>query len=298
MPPPLLKISAPVSAQAADAVSELFERVFGAPPVIYHDARTRRTTVSAYLAQRSDWRDETRAQLAAGWAHIRQCGLEPGRASVTAKQIRHEDWAESWKRHFHAMEFGRALLVKPSWIRRAPRAGQQVVILDPGLSFGTGQHPTTGFCLEQIVACRKAGAAQSLLDIGTGSGILAIAAVKMGYAPVAAFDFDPESVRVAKANARVNGIGRQLQITQRDLMREPLRHVQKYDTVCANLIHDLLIIERARIVSRLKPGGMLLLSGILREQFPAVARVYQEAGLRLISSGRKREWQSGAFRRI
>jgi len=298
---PLLKISAPVSAQAADAVAELFGRVFGTSPILYHDARTNRITVSVYLAQPSVWRDEIRAQLDMGWSHIRECGLHPGPARVTAKKIAREDWAESWKRHFHAMEFGRSLLVKPSWIRRAPKAGQQVVILDPGLSFGTGQHPTTGFCLEQIVACRQPGTVQSLLDIGTGSGILAIAAVKLGYSPVAAFDFDPESVRVAKANARVNtiriGMGRTLRIERRDLTREPMRHVQKYDIVCANLIHDLLIAERTRILSRLKSDGILLLSGILRKQFPAVARVYRQAGLRLLCKGAKNEWQSGAFKR-
>jgi ribosomal protein L11 methyltransferase len=82
-----------------------------------------------------------------------------------------------------------------------------VVILDPGLSFGTGQHPTTSFCLHEIARCRKNGhAAQSFLDIGTGSGILAIAAAKLGYQPVHAFDFDPESVRVARENARKNRV--------------------------------------------------------------------------------------------
>jgi ribosomal protein L11 methyltransferase len=223
--------------------------------------------------------------------------LDPGPGRIQEKRIRHEDWAESWKRHFRAMEFGRVLLVKPSWIRRRPRAGQCVVILDPGLSFGTGQHPTTSFCLEQIVACRRPEAAQSLLDIGTGSGILAIAAVKLGYQPVAAFDFDPESVRVAKANARLNGIrpGQTLRIQRRDLTLEPLRAMQQYDVVCANLIDDLLMAQCARIVSRLKPGGILLLSGILQKQFAAVARVYAKAGLRLIASARRNEWKSGAF---
>jgi ribosomal protein L11 methyltransferase len=193
------------------------------------------------------------------------------------------------------MEFGRALLVKPSWIRRRPRAGQQVVVLDPGLSFGTGQHPTTGYCLEQIIAGRKPGAAQSLLDIGTGSGILAIAAVKLGYRPVMAYDADASAVRVARANARQNGVARRLEIAQRDLTREPLRSVQKFDIVCANLTFDLLCSEGSRIVNRLRPCGTLVLAGILRAQFPAVVRAYGRLGLRLKSSRRQNEWESGVF---
>jgi ribosomal protein L11 methyltransferase len=193
------------------------------------------------------------------------------------------------------MEFGRALLVKPSWVRRRPRAGQQVVVLDPGLSFGTGQHPTTGFCLEQIVANRQADKQQSLLDIGTGSGILAIAAVKLGYRPVEAYDFDADAVRVARANARQNGVARRLEIAQRDLTREPLRSVQKFDIVCANLILDLLLSERARIANRLRPGGVLVLAGLLRTQFPAVARAYESLGFRLKANRRENEWHSGVF---
>ena len=294
---PLWRISLPASAEAAEAVTELLERVLGVSPVTYVDTRTRRTTVSAYLARPSDWSDQARAQLAAGLAHVRHCGLHPGRARITATKLRHEDWAESWKRHFHAMEFGPSLLVKPSWIRRAPRAGQQVVILDPGLSFGTGQHPTTGFCLKQIVACRRPVPVPSLLDIGTGSGILAIAAARLGYRPIAAFDFDPDAVRIAKANARLNGVGRRIRFEARDLACEPLRHVQKYDVVCANLIHDLLLAQRRRILSRLQPGGTLVLAGILQTQFPQVVRAYGEAGLQLTSTRREREWQSGAFAR-
>ncbi len=161
--------------------------------------------------------------------------------------------AESWKRHFKAIEIGKALLIKPSWIKRPACKDQQVVILDPGLSFGTGQHATTSFCLHQIVAAvgrpsqfpikaknaalyRGAATPKSFLDIGTGSGILAIAAVKLGYKPVRAFDFDPECVRVASANARVNHAQWKMKIICDDVMKLSLRPKQKYDLVCANLI--------------------------------------------------------------
>lgn len=295
--PPLWQISVAVTVEAEEAVSELLVRVFGAPPVAYLDMRTARLTLSSYLDQPGAWSDEARAKLAAGLAQLRACGIEPGPGRIIATKLRHEDWAESWKRHFHAMEFGRALLVKPTWIRRRPRPGQQVVVLDPGLSFGTGQHPTTRFCLEQIAACQRCDSPQSFLDIGTGSGLLAIAAAKLGYCPVEAYDFDPDSIRVARANARLNGVSRLLHISRRDLTEEPLRNVQKFDVVCANLIHDLLVAEHRRIISTLHPAGTLVLAGILRTQFPAVARVYRAAGLRLTASFRENEWKSGAFSR-
>ena len=150
-----------------------------------------------------------------------------------------------------------------------------MVVLDPGLSFGTGQHPTTAFCLRQLVARRRPGEAQSCLDIGTGSGILAIAAAKLGYAPVDAFDFDPEAVRIARANARRNGVAARIRFSRQDLTKLPRRSARKYSLVCANLISSLLLAERERILARLQPDGVLVVAGILKEEFAQV-----QSGLR------------------
>ena len=139
------------------------------------------------------------------------------------------------------------------------------------------------------------GGCLSLLDIGTGSGILAIAAAKLGYAPVRCFDFDPESVRVAKANAAQNGVAHLVKPVRHDLTKLPLVSATRYDVVCANLIFDLLLTERDRILNRLRPDGVLVLAGILQTQFPKVARAYRQAGLRLIATEVEKEWQSGAF---
>lgn len=193
------------------------------------------------------------------------------------------------------MEIGGALLIKPSWSKKRPRKSQAVVVLDPGLSFGTGQHATTSFCLAEIVRCRRPNTRQSMLDIGTGSGILAIAAAKLGYRPVHAFDFDPEAVRVAKANARVNGLENQLRITRGDVTKLSGRVSKQYDLVCANLISNLLIAERLQIVNRLAPGGTLVLAGILAAEFSEVQTAFENSGLRLIESRLEKEWRSGSF---
>ena len=170
-----------------------------------------------------------------------------------------------------------------------------MVILDPGLSFGTGQHPTTSFCLKALVHSVKIGTRQTFLDIGTGSGILAIAAVKLGYQPVQAFDFDPESVRVAQANARKNRVETRLKPTRGDITKMPVKAAQKYDLVCANLISTLLVSEKRRIVNRLKPGGILVLAGILAVEFAEVELAFADLGLKRIASQVQNEWCSGAF---
>ena len=291
----LLRISIATSREAEEAVAELLLTVLGQTPSTYFDAETGDTTVSTYLEKPAQWNAAARAELRAGLAVLTECGLDVGPGEITARKVRREDWAESWKRHFKPLAIGDALLIKPSWVKQKPRKGQAVVILDPGLSFGTGHHATTGFCLKQLVATRTAGRKQSFLDIGTGSGILAIAAAKLGYAPVRCFDFDPESVRVAKANAAQNEVSHLVRPVRHDLTKLPQASATRYHIVCANLIFDLLIAERDRILNRLRPDGVLVLAGILQTQFAKVKRAYQQAGLKLVATEVEKEWQSGAF---
>ncbi|MEQ2010138.1 MAG: 50S ribosomal protein L11 methyltransferase [Limisphaerales bacterium] len=318
---PLTKITVTTSPEAEEAVIELLLRVLGQTPSIYFDNETGETTVSTYLEKPAQWTAAARAELQAGLRTLTECGLDIGPGEISATKVRREDWAESWKRHFKPLEIGDALLLKPSWVKRKPRKGQAVVVLDPGLSFGTGHHATTSFCLRQLVAVRRgagsgsrSGARRetrasararnpdpnpapplSLLDIGTGSGILAIAAAKLGYSPVRCFDFDPESVRVAKANAAQNAVAHLVKPARRDLTKLPLASAVRYHVVCANLIYDLLIAERDRILNRLRPDGVLVLAGILQTQFAQVERAYRQAGLKLSATEVEREWQSGAF---
>ena len=291
----LWKISIVISPEAEEAVTQLLEEVFGQPAAVYVDAQTQTTVATVYLPRAADWSAEKQVALRARLQRIAASGLIIGRSRISVTKIRREDWAESWKRHFQPIEIGRALLLKPSWSKRRPKPHQAVVILDPGLSFGTGQHPTTRFCLEQLVTVLKKGKRQSFLDIGTGSGILAIAAAKLGYQPVTAFDSDLEAVRIACANAEQNGVLKKVQLACQDLARLPMGRGRKYDLVCANLIFDLLLAERERILSRVKPGATLVLAGILRSQFPPVRKAYEEWGLRLASFKAEKEWASGAF---
>jgi ribosomal protein L11 methyltransferase len=293
---PLWRISVMTSLEAEDAVAELLGSTLGSVASAYFNLETRVSLVNVFSEK--PFPRTLRGEISAGLKQIKSCGLDIGAGTIEIAKVKREDWAESWKKHFHPIEIGDALLVKPSWIKQRPRKNQAVLILDPGLSFGTGQHPTTSFCLTEIVRVTQANAAaKSFLDIGTGSGILAIAAAKLGCKPVHAFDFDPESVRVAKANAQVNGVTAKLKITRGDVtkLKSTIALKQKFDLVCANLISNLLIAERKKIVAQVKPGGTLVLAGILAAEFSEVQRAFEPLGLKLIASKVENEWCSGSF---
>jgi ribosomal protein L11 methyltransferase len=292
----LWKLSVRITAPAAEeAIINILRHVSGLPPVSYTDAQTGRVVLSVFFPNTkpsADLQDRLTAALQA----LRRLGHDIGLPRVKIESIQPEDWAESWKRHFKPLAIGSTLLIKPSWSKRKPSKSQALVVLDPGLSFGTGQHPTTGFCLEQLVCFRQPHSKQSLLDIGTGSGILAIAADKLGYTPVDAFDLDPTAVAIARRNARRNRARRTCRIFAADLAALGSRGHRQYDLVCANLVFDLLVNQRKRILNRVKPGGALVLAGILKKEFSRLKQVYLEEGFKLISSRAEGEWRSGTFR--
>jgi ribosomal protein L11 methyltransferase len=290
---PLWQVSVETSPEAEEAVVELMGRVFNRPAAVYTNEETKVTIASVYCEGRGEFTKKTRAALSAGLKRVKASGLRLGVGKISTGRVAREDWAESWKRHFKAIEIGPRLLVKPGWIRRRPRKGQAVVVLDPGLSFGTGNHPTTAFCLRALTKFYQPGQRQALLDIGTGSGILAIAAAKLGYAPVRAIDFDVEAIRVARENARRNRV--KFKITRQDITKLPSRSRVKYDFVCANLISNLLVAEIKRIIGRLRTGGALALAGILKEEFSEIEDACERAGLRLAQAKTEGEWRSGVF---
>ena len=291
---PLWRVSVATSPEAEDAVAEMLGGLFGTAAAVYFNLETGISTVSVFRDLKPD-AGIFKAEIALGLQRIESCGLKIGAGKIEVAKVKREDWAESWKRHFHPLEIGKTLLVKPSWNKKRARKNQAMVILDPGLSFGTGQHPTTSFCLGAIARGRKKDTAQSFLDIGTGSGILAIAAAKLGYQPVHAFDFDPESVRVARANARKNRVESRMQLTRGDITKMPLKPARQFDLICANLISNLLISENRRLVNLLKPGGTLVLAGILAAEFGEVERAFAGLKLKLVAKRMEKEWCSGSF---
>jgi ribosomal protein L11 methyltransferase len=293
----LWKFSVITAPAAEEAVVEILQVLFQRAATSYTDFDSGRTTTTVFFEKKPKITATVGKQLQAALELLPKCGVNQRRAGVSLTRIRNRDWAESWKHHFKPIQIGRALLIKPGWSKVSAKPGQATVVLDPGLSFGTGQHPTTAFCLRQVAALRKKERSQSFLDIGTGSGILAIAAAKLGYAPVVAFDYDPQAVRIARSNARRNLVLHKIDLAEQDVTTISRRSLGQHDVVCANLISTLLIQERKKIRNCVKSGGALVLAGILRKEIAPVEKAYRAVGMKLLALSEEKEWSSASFAR-
>lgn len=233
---------------------------------------------------------ENLEKLTAALAQWREFGVELNMG--TPFTIAKSEWAEAWKKYFKPIAISDKLLVRPSWLDDEPLPGQKVLNINPGMSFGTGQHATTNYCLKCID--RFAGDKKSLLDAGCGSGILAIAGALLDYGPIDAFDFDPEAVEVSKENAELNQVEKLISFEVGDAAVWQGR-AEKYDLVCANILGHLLIAFRFNIVSWVAPGGLLVLSGILDRDFDKVSAAFCEVGMKEVERFRDKDWTSGVF---
>ena len=176
--------------------------------------------------------------------------------------MRQEDWAEGWKQHFGLCRIGR-LVIKPTWEEYAAAPGEAVVTLDPGMAFGTGTHGTTRLCLDALAELfANAPVPATVLDVGTGSGILAIAAAALGAEQVLACDIDPDACRIARENVAGNGMTDRVKITDRPLEELP----GDFEVVLANILAEENVRLAVELSGRLAAGGTLILSGILREK--------------------------------
>ncbi len=207
-------------------------------------------------------------------------------------EIADEDWSETWKAHFKPLRVGARFLITPTWERVEPRADDLVIRIDPGMAFGTGHHETTRLCLQWLE--RVSGrfpVPSSLLDVGTGSGILAIGAALLGFRSITGIDNDPEAVEVALENIALNDLAG----TITALCATPGEVSGEFDVVVSN-IQSLPLIRMADLLAaRVKRGGCLILSGILTVQADDVRTAYEDRGLRLAGTRTDGEWILLAF---
>lgn len=222
--------------------------------------------------------------------------IVPGLEAVLPEifPVRQEDWAEGWKQHFSAVRIGRRLIVKPTWETFSPKDGEVVVNLDPGMAFGTGTHGTTRLCLEALAALFDGPSPpQRVLDVGTGSGILAIAAAALGATRVLACDIDVEACRITSENAALNGVGDLIEVTPEPLSTLP----GEFDLVLANILAEENVRLAAELVSRVLPAGALVLSGILREKEDMVVKSFAAFPLTGPEITRREEWSCLLYRK-
>jgi ribosomal protein L11 methyltransferase len=231
--------------------------------------------------------DRAVAEVAEALGHLQAFGLRPI-GELRTRIVQEADWADAWKAYFPVMRIGRSLVIRPTWRRHRRAPGDVVLALDPGMAFGTGLHPTTRLCLAGVEALADRGrlAGARVLDVGCGSGILAIAALKLGAATALGLDTDPIAIEATTANARRNALARRIRARNGSLPSgEP-----PFDVVLANLIAGVLVPLAAGLHDELRPGGSLLASGIFVDREREVGEAFEAAGLEVADRSEEGEW--------
>jgi ribosomal protein L11 methyltransferase len=249
---------------------------------------TRPSIVRAYVPARDPAAAEcAAAETAEALGHLQAFGLRPI-GELATRTVHEADWAEAWKAHFPVLRVGRRIVIKPTWRDHVPAPGDVVLDLDPGMAFGTGLHPTTRLCLAATEAVAERGLLDGtrVLDVGCGSGILAIAAVGLGAASVTGLDTDPIAVEATTANAARNGLQRRIVARAGSLPSGDAPH----DLLLANLIASVLITLAGSLRDELRPRGTLLASGIFEDREADVRAAFEAAGLYVTERWIEGEW--------
>ncbi|MDE3096126.1 MAG: 50S ribosomal protein L11 methyltransferase [Chloroflexota bacterium] len=278
-----IELSAAVDPACAEAAADVLRALTGGGVAI--EAPFTQQDLEAGAVRSADGAALVRAYVADGARSaslvrtaadaLRAAGI---RAEVTAGAVDEQDWAEAWKEHFHIERFGRVVVV-PSWRAYDASPSDIVLTLDPGMAFGTGQHETTRMCMEALGHCVRPGA--RVLDAGCGSGILAIAAAKLGAAGVLAVDIDPDCVRITGENARANGVDASVRAELARPGDAAWAAAGMFDVVVANIIAATIIDLAPSLVGALAADGRLIVSGIIAAREAEVCAALAGAGARL-----------------
>lgn len=296
-----VELSTEVEPEAVESVAELFSSL-GQGGVAVEEPlaasteagavvidTTRPVVVKTYLPVDGDTEEKVKRAEEALW-HLSQLrNVGPLRTSRLAE----EDWAEAWKRFFFVQRIGKRLVVKPSWRDYQPEPDDVVLELDPGMAFGTGLHPTTQMCLKACERLVRDG--MRVLDVGTGSGILAIAAIKLGAASVTALDVDGVAVKVATENVAINGLEPSIEVKQGSV--GPATPEAAYDLVLANIIASVIVDLAPSFKNALAPEGILVVSGIIHEREEWVRQTLESVGLRIDETMTDGDWRAMVCRR-
>ena len=281
-----LEVSVEVDYETAEAVAEVLSRYAPRGVVIEGGPdgwQAEPVVVRAYLPRDDDlWVQKKKIQEAL-WhlAHIRAIP-EPA-----FRPVAEEDWAEAWRKQLKILRIGKRIVIRPSWLAHKPKPDDVVIELDPGMAFGTGLHPTTQLCLDALERLIRPDT--EVLDLGTGSGILAIAAAKLGAGRVAAFDSDRQAVRVARDNVRKNGVEHIVKVERGSLSDA----FGSYDLVVVNILARVILeMAEAGLSERVRPGGYLVTAGITVDQAPEVIAALERFDLQVTDRRQRGDWVS------
>ena len=218
--------------------------------------------------------------------------VDLGTLAIDTVNVKDEDWSEVWKQFYKPFRAGRSLVVKPTWEPYDAKPGDRVIEIDPGMAFGSGTHETTGMCLELLEEAVHGG--ERVIDVGTGSGILAIGAALLGAKDVLAIDIDPTAVKVARENVAHNHLEQTITTLEGNLL-------EKVDAQCevcvANIIADVICMFAAPLNDHIVPGGLFICSGIIKEREQDVTDALLAANYSILEIRRKGEWVAMISRR-
>jgi ribosomal protein L11 methyltransferase len=282
-----LQLSLRTDPLALDAVSNfLIER--GSPGVVIN-----KNQVQAYFACPED-SATIRRDVQRFLRGIRGMYPEIGEEQLRWRVLKDRNWNYSWRRFFSPQKVGQSFLVAPPWAKLPPLGRRHLIVIEPGMAFGTGTHATTRGCLEFIerVAHSLDTEPFTALDVGTGSGILAIALAKLGASKVWALDNDPIALKVAHENVACNGVEKNVFCSA-----GPLNRLGSFPIVVANLTAETITMLAESLSKRVAPSGYLILSGVLRPKSEQLVRYFGSNGFRLIKLKREKEWATLLLRR-
>ncbi len=289
-----LKVSLASDPLLVEALSDFLEGVTGAGVEIVVDDSLSLTQINAFLEKRNPDKSETGQILEQLTGYAREVAEIFGAPvpEITSTVIEEEDWGTTWKEHFKPFAIIPGLVIKPTWEEYRAAGDERVIEMDPGMAFGTGHHATTTLSLELLQGVLPDMAAASVLDVGTGTGILGMAAALFGADRVVGIDNDPEATAAASENVLRNGLEKKMSVAS-----TPLAAVQgPFSIVVANIIHDVLL-ELSDDLDRLTAGGgKLIVSGILTgEQTETISRHFSDRGLCPEKRLHKKEWSALLF---
>ncbi len=278
-----LEVSVVVDYEAAEAVAEVLSRYAPQGVAIDLGNEAEVVTVKAYLIADETLEERQRKVEESLW-HLGQIWPVP---EPTFRSVLEEDWVGAWKDSIPVLKLGERIVVKPSWRNYDPAPDDVVLEMDPGLAFGTGLHPTTQLCVEALEGSVRPG--MRVLDLGTGTGVLALIAAKLGAVEIVAVDNDVNAVVVARRNARHNDVAHAIRFVHGSLDDVS----GAYELVVVNILAPVIIKMVAEgLVARVQTGGKLVTSGILEEQADEVREALQAAGLHIVSRRQKGDWVS------
>ncbi|MBM9519242.1 50S ribosomal protein L11 methyltransferase [Desulforhopalus vacuolatus] len=291
-----LKVIVDANPALSDALGDFFMGAFSAAVESGAPDEPGWGTVSAWLEQADITEDEREQILSKVRAYLAELESAIGCSGgvVRYEVVEDQDWMANWKKSFAPFSIVDGLVIAPSWEEYKPQEGEQVITMDPGMAFGTGLHDTTSFTMEFIREAVGEGA-KTLLDVGTGTGVLGMAGLLFGAERVLGIDNDPEAVRAAVANVETNGLAGKMKVEE-----TPLEEVEGvFDIVAANIIHNVLLSMSSDLVARLAPGGSLVISGILAgRQTENIQRVFSCLGLQQVGERIGKEWVALRFVRV